>query len=85
MIGPGNGPNRAISRLFTGTPGHWREGKKKNWLFFGSQHKHCNYFYEDEFEGYKKGRLLKPGSILAWSRDQTHKSYVPAQNAGEPR
>src|SRR5439155_4819889 len=31
--------------------------RKKNWLFFGSQHKHCNYFY-DEFEKMKTDGFL---------------------------
>jgi sulfite reductase (NADPH) flavoprotein alpha-component len=49
--------------------------KGKNWLFFGSQHKHCNYFYDDEFEQMKSDGFLTQLD-LAWSRDAAEKSYV---------
>jgi sulfite reductase (NADPH) flavoprotein alpha-component len=72
MIGPGTGvaPFRAFlqERKATGAKG-------KNWLFFGSQHKHCNYFYDDEFEKMKSGGFLSRLD-LAWSRDSAAKSYV---------
>jgi len=72
MVGPGTGvaPFRAFlqERKATGAKG-------KNWLFFGSQHKHCNYFYDDEFEKMKSDGFLTRLD-LAWSRDSAAKSYV---------
>jgi sulfite reductase (NADPH) flavoprotein alpha-component len=72
MVGPGTGvaPFRAFlqERKATGAKG-------KNWLFFGSQHKHCNYFYEDEFEKMKSDGFLTRLDC-AWSRDSAEKSYV---------
>ena len=72
MVGPGTGiaPFRAFlqERKVTGAKG-------KNWLFFGSQHKHCNYFYEDEFEKMKSDGFLTRLDC-AWSRDSAEKSYV---------
>ena len=72
MVGPGTGiaPFRAFlqERKAAGAKG-------KNWLFFGSQHKHCNYFYEDEFEKIKKDGFLSRLDC-AWSRDAASKSYV---------
>jgi sulfite reductase (NADPH) flavoprotein alpha-component len=82
MVGPGTGvaPFRAFlqDRQATGAKG-------KNWLFFGSQHRHCNYFYEDEFERMKRDGFLTRLD-LAWSRDATEKSYVQhrmLENAAE--
>src|SRR6266516_4577190 len=82
MIGPGTGvaPFRAYlqERKATGAKG-------KNWLFFGSQHRHCNYFYEDEFEEQRREGFLTRLD-LAWSRDQADKSYVQhkmLENAAE--
>ncbi|HVI81553.1 MAG TPA: hypothetical protein VM717_02320 [Chthoniobacterales bacterium] len=49
--------------------------KGKNRLFFRSQHKHCNYFYEDAFEKLQSDGLLTRLD-LAWSRDSAAKSYV---------
>jgi len=72
MVGPGTGvaPFRAFlqERKATGAKG-------KNWLFFGSQHKHCNYFYENEFEKMKSDGFLTRLDC-AWSRDSAEKSYV---------
>jgi sulfite reductase (NADPH) flavoprotein alpha-component len=71
MVGPGTGiaPFRAFlqERKATGAKG-------KNWLFFGSQHQHCNYFYEDELGKMKSDGFLK--LECAWSRDAAEKSYV---------
>jgi sulfite reductase (NADPH) flavoprotein alpha-component len=71
MVGPGTGiaPFRAFlqERRATGAKG-------KNWLFFGSQHEHCNYFYKEEMDGLKGDGFLKLD--CAWSRDQAGKSYV---------
>jgi len=72
MIGPGTGvaPFRAFlqERKAIGAKG-------KNWLFFGSQHEHCNYFYREEFEEMKHDGFLTRFDC-AWSRDQAGKSYV---------
>lgn len=72
MVGPGTGvaPFRAFlqERKATGAKG-------RNWLFFGSQHKHCNYFYNDEFEKMKSDGFLTRLD-LAWSRDSAAKTYV---------
>jgi sulfite reductase (NADPH) flavoprotein alpha-component len=71
MVGPGTGiaPMRAFlqERQATGAKG-------KNWLFFGSQHAHCNYFYQDELEKMQSDGFLK--LECAWSRDSKEKSYV---------
>src|SRR5467141_1097747 len=65
MVGPGTGiaPFRSYlqERKAAGAKG-------KNWLFFGSQHKHCNYFYDDELEKMKSDGFLTRLD-LAWSRD----------------
>ncbi|MEP6698148.1 MAG: sulfite reductase subunit alpha [Verrucomicrobiota bacterium] len=72
MVGPGTGiaPFRAFlqERKATGAKG-------KNWLFFGSQHAHCNYFYRDELEGMKSDGFLTRLDC-AWSRDSAAKTYV---------
>jgi sulfite reductase (NADPH) flavoprotein alpha-component len=72
LVGPGTGiaPFRAYlqERKAVG-------GKGKNWLFFGSQHEHCNYFYKEELEQMKRDGFLTRLD-LAWSRDQAEKSYV---------
>jgi sulfite reductase (NADPH) flavoprotein alpha-component len=82
MVGPGTGvaPFRAFlqERRANGAKG-------KNWLFFGSQHEHCNYFYREEFEELKRDGLLTRLDC-AWSRDQAGKSYVQhkmLENAAE--
>jgi sulfite reductase (NADPH) flavoprotein alpha-component len=82
MVGPGTGiaPFRAFlqERKATGAKG-------KNWLFFGSQHAHCNYFYKEEMEELKRDGLLTRFDC-AWSRDQSGKSYVQhkmLENAAE--
>ena len=71
MVGPGTGiaPFRAYlqERKAVGAKG-------KNWLFFGSQHEHCNYFYKEELEEMKRDGFSRLD--LAWSRDQAAKSYV---------
>src|SRR5947208_523819 len=82
MVGPGTGiaPFRAFlqERKATGAKG-------RNWLFFGSQHEHCNYFYKDELDELKREGILTRLDC-AWSRDQTNKSYVQhkmLENAAE--
>jgi sulfite reductase (NADPH) flavoprotein alpha-component len=44
-------------------------------LFFGHQHRHSDYFYEEEFEAMHKSGFLTNLS-LAWSRDGDRKFYV---------
>jgi sulfite reductase (NADPH) flavoprotein alpha-component len=72
MIGPGTGvaPFRAflLDRRATGATG-------KNWLFFGHQRSHCDFFYADELNAMKTAGLLTRLS-LAWSRDGDKKFYV---------
>jgi len=72
MVGPGTGiaPFRAYleERKAVGAKG-------KNWLFFGSQHEHCNYFYKEEMAELKRDGILTRLDC-AWSRDQADKSYV---------
>jgi sulfite reductase (NADPH) flavoprotein alpha-component len=82
MVGPGTGiaPFRAYlqERKAVGAKG-------KNWLFFGSQHEHCNYFYKDELAGLQRDGILNRLDC-AWSRDQAGKSYVQhkmLENAAE--
>jgi sulfite reductase (NADPH) flavoprotein alpha-component len=75
MVGPGTGvaPFRAYlqERKATGAKG-------KNWLFFGSQHKRCDFAYGDEFKAFMNEGLLTRLDC-AWSRDQAEKVYVQHQ------
>ncbi len=82
MVGPGTGvaPFRAYlqERKAVGAKG-------KNWLFFGSQHEHCDFAYDDEFEAFKREGILTRLDC-AWSRDQPQKVYVQhrlMENAAE--
>ena len=82
MIGPGTGiaPFRAYlqERKAVGAKG-------RNWLFFGSQHEHCNSFYKDELAELKRDGVLTRFDC-AWSRDQSDKSYIQhkmLENAAE--
>jgi len=72
MVGPGTGiaPFRAFlqERKAIGAKG-------KNWLFFGSQHESCNFFYKEELNEFKRDGILNRLDC-AWSRDQADKSYV---------
>ena len=72
MIGPGTGiaPFRAFLQE--------RETSQStggNWLFFGDQRKLCDFLYQDELISFQKNGTLKRLS-LAFSRDQSEKSYV---------
>ena len=72
MVGPGTGiaPFRAFlqERMVTKAQGG-------AWLFFGHQKRECDFFYEDEFAAMQNmGALTKLS--LAWSRDETPKTYV---------
>ena len=82
MIGPGTGvaPFRAFlqDRQATGATG-------KNWLFFGAQREGCDYSYKEDFDRFKRDRLLTRLDC-AWSRDQAHKIFVQnkmLENAAE--
>jgi sulfite reductase (NADPH) flavoprotein alpha-component len=82
MVGPGTGiaPFRAYlqERKAVGSKG-------KSWLFFGSQHEHCNYFYKEELDELKREGVLTRLDC-AWSRDQAGKAYVQhkmLENAAE--
>ncbi len=72
MVGPGTGiaPFRAFlqERMATKASGG-------AWLFFGHQRKDCDFFYEDEFAAMQSFGALSKLS-LAWSRDETPKTYV---------
>ncbi|MFZ0869870.1 MAG: assimilatory sulfite reductase (NADPH) flavoprotein subunit [Rhodanobacter sp.] len=72
MIGPGTGvaPFRAFvqERQESGASG-------RNWLFFGNRHFAQDFLYQTEWQA-----ALKHGALhrldLAFSRDQSHKTYV---------
>lgn len=72
MVGPGTGvaPFRAFleERKATGAPG-------KNWLFFGSPRRACDFLYQNELEHYLRAGLLTRLDT-AFSRDQQEKIYV---------
>jgi sulfite reductase (NADPH) flavoprotein alpha-component len=72
MVGPGTGlaPFRAYleERKATGASG-------KNWLFFGEQRHHSDFFYKDELEGLQQQGVLTRFDT-AFSRDQPNKIYV---------
>lgn len=72
MVGPGTGiaPFRAFleERQVRGAGG-------KNWLFFGDQHRHCDYLYADQIEAWHNDGFLTRLSV-AFSRDQAEKIYV---------
>jgi sulfite reductase (NADPH) flavoprotein alpha-component len=72
MVGPGTGvaPFRAFleeRKALQATGGAW--------LFFGHQHRHADFFYEEELEALQKEGILTKLS-LAWSRDGDTKVYV---------
>jgi sulfite reductase (NADPH) flavoprotein alpha-component len=72
MVGPGTGiaPFRAFleERKATGAKGG-------NWLFFGAQKSSCDFFYQEELEGYQRDGVLTRLDT-AFSRDQDYKIYV---------
>ena len=72
MVGPGTGvaPFRAFlhERRALGHTG-------PNWLFFGDQHRHENYYYRDDFEAMARDGFLRRLD-LAFSRDQDKRVYV---------
>ena len=72
MVGPGTGvaPFRAFlqERQAIGASG-------MNWLFFGDQHKECDFLYKDELEAMEASGVLDRLDV-AFSRDQSEKIYV---------
>ena len=76
MIGPGTGiaPFRSFlgERAAQAAAG---ETVGPAWLFFGDQHAHCDYLYEDELEVFRKQGVLSRIDT-AFSRDQEEKIYV---------
>lgn len=72
MVGPGTGvaPFRGFlqERRALGHGG-------RNWLFFGDQHRHENFYYRDEFEEMAADGFLSRLD-LAFSRDQADRVYV---------
>lgn len=72
MVGPGTGvaPFRAFleQRAADGASG-------RNWLFFGEQHRSTDFLYQDDLMRFEKRGVLNRLD-LAFSRDQTEKSYV---------
>ncbi len=72
MVGPGTGiaPFRAFlaERAAQGIRG-------RTWLFFGDQHRACDFLYEQELEAWRAdGTLARLDT--AFSRDQANKLYV---------
>src|SRR3712207_5404811 len=72
MVGPGTGiaPFRAFLQERQAL-----RASGKNWLFFGDQHRSCDFLYQDELEGYLRSGLLTHLDT-AFSRDQPEKIYV---------
>nr|WP_286159433.1 molybdopterin dinucleotide binding domain-containing protein [Mycobacterium sp. 852013-50091_SCH5140682] len=72
MVGPGTGvaPFRGFLQERRAL-GH----RGRNWLFFGDQHRHENYYYRDDFEEMVHDGLLTRLD-LAFSRDQARRVYV---------
>ena len=72
MVGPGTGiaPFRAFLEEREAT-----EADGDNWLFFGSQHRATDFFYEEQITDWQKSGLLTRLD-LAFSRDQEEKIYV---------
>ncbi|CAH9017802.1 assimilatory sulfite reductase (NADPH) flavoprotein subunit [Candidatus Nitrosacidococcus sp. I8] len=72
MVGPGTGvaPFRAFleEREFL-------EASGKNWLFFGDRNFHTDFLYQQEWITHRKSGLLTKIDV-AFSRDDTHKTYV---------
>ena len=72
MVGPGTGiaPFRALMEQRVHD-----KSKGRNWLFFGDQSQHTEYYYKEQIEGWMdSGDLYR--FTTAWSRDQEEKIYV---------
>ncbi len=72
MIGPGTGvaPFRAFLEEREA-----RGAKGRNWLFFGSQHFHTDFYYQTDWLRWRAKGLLTRIDV-AFSRDQAEKIYV---------
>ena len=72
MIGPGTGiaPFRAFLQERQA-----RGARGRNWLFFGDQHRACDFLYEEELAAFRRDGLLSELE-LAFSRDQPERVYV---------
>ncbi|MEM7600795.1 MAG: sulfite reductase flavoprotein subunit alpha [Verrucomicrobiota bacterium] len=72
MVGPGTGI--APFRAFLEERRH-RGAEGTNWLYFGDQHRMCDFIYEEELTA-----MVESGDLdrleLAFSRDQEEKVYV---------
>ena len=72
MVGPGTGI--APFRAFMEQRVH-DKSKGRNWLFFGDQSQHTEYYYKEQIEDWMdSGDLYR--FTTAWSRDQEEKIYV---------
>ena len=72
MVGPGAGlaPFRAFLQEREATAATGR-----NWLYFGEQHRACDFLYREELEAWRaSGHLARLD--LAFSRDQEERIYV---------
>lgn len=72
MIGPGTGvaPFRAFLE-----ERETRGAKGRNWLFFGAQHFHTDFYYQTDWLRWRANGLLTRIEV-AFSRDQAEKIYV---------
>lgn len=72
MIGPGTGvaPFRAFLE-----ERETRGAKGRNWLFFGAQHFHTDFYYQTDWLRWRAKGLLTRIDV-AFSRDQAEKIYV---------
>lgn len=82
MVGPGTGIAPFMAFL------QEREARRaagRNWLFFGDQHRVCDFLYEQELQSYMQSGLLTRLDT-AFSRDSEKKVYVQnrmLENASE--
>jgi len=72
MVGPGTGIAPFIAFL---QERESRQAAGRNWLFFGDQHRHCDFLYEDELQQHLATGLLTRLDT-AFSRDSAEKVYV---------
>ncbi len=82
MVGPGTGIAPFVAFL---QEREVRRARGKNWLFFGDQHRGCDFLYEQELQQYAQSGLLTRLDT-AFSRDGAEKVYVQdrmRQNAAE--
>ena len=72
MVGPGTGI--APFRAFLEQREH-DQASGRNWLIFGDQSEHTEFYYKEQIEGWLENDTLHRFTT-AWSRDQTEKIYV---------